>query len=162
MVANVGEILDNDEDLEDLKDGSGLNTGGNNKKADKKEEKKAIVVKTTGRHTIYLPVIGMLEASEIKPGDLIAVNKESFVVYEKLPPEYDSRVKAMEIDERPTEEYTDIGGLDKQIEELIEAIVLPMTHKERFDNIGIRPPKGLLLHGPPGTGKTMMARACAA
>ena len=83
-------------------------------------------------------------------------------MYEKLPAEYDSRVKAMEIDERPTEEYSDIGGLDKQIQELIEAIVLPMTHKERFDNIGIRPPKGLLMHGPPGTGKTMMARACAA
>merc|ERR1712054_567680 len=61
-----------------------------------------------------------------------------------------------------TEDYTDIGGLDKQIEELTEAIVLPMTHKERFENIGIRPPKGLLMHGPPGTGKTMMARACAA
>lgn len=121
-----------------------------------------MVVKTTGRHTVYLPVIGMVDASELKPGDLIAVNKESFVVYDKLPAEYDSRVKAMEIDERPTEEYTDIGGLDKQIEELIEAIVLPMTHKERFDNIGIRPPKGLLMYGPPGTGKTMMARACAA
>lgn len=104
----------------------------------------------------------MVEPEELKPGELIAVNKESFVVYEKLPAEYDSRVKAMEIDERPTEEYTDIGGLDKQIEELIEAIVLPMTHKERFDNIGIRPPKGLLMHGPPGTGKTMLARACAA
>merc|ERR1712048_1368469 len=49
-----------------------------------------------------------------------------------------------------------------QIEELTEAIVLPMTHKERFINIGIRPPKGLLMHGPPGTGKTLMARACAA
>jgi len=87
---------------------------------------------------------------------------ESFIVYEKLPPEYDSRVKAMEIDERPVEEYSDIGGLDKQIEELVEAIVLPMTHKERFQKLGIRPPKGLLLHGPPGTGKTLMARACAA
>ena len=68
----------------------------------------------------------------------------------------------MEVDEKPTEEYTDIGGLDKQIEELREAIVLPITHKEKFINIGIRPPKGCLMFGPPGTGKTMMARACAA
>lgn len=104
----------------------------------------------------------MIEPEDVKPGDLIAVNKESFIIYEKLPPDYDSRVKAMEIDERPTEEYSDIGGLDKQIEELVEAIVLPMTHKERFQKLGIRPPKGLLMHGPPGTGKTLMARACAA
>ena len=98
----------------------------------------------------------------MRPGDLIGVNKDSYLVLDKLPAEYDSRVKAMELDEKPTENYTDIGGLDKQIEELIEAIVLPMQHKERFDNIGIRPPKGLLMHGPPGTGKTLLARACAA
>lgn len=109
-----------------------------------------------------MPVLGMVEPEDVKPGDLIAVNKESFIIYEKLPPDYDSRVKAMEIDERPSEEYSDIGGLDKQIEELVEAIVLPMTHKERFQKLGIRPPKGLLMHGPPGTGKTLMARACAA
>jgi 26S proteasome regulatory subunit T5 len=109
-----------------------------------------------------LPVIGLIEAEDVKPTDMIGVNKDSFLVLDKLPAEYDSRVKAMEIDEKPTEEYSDIGGLEKQIEELIEAIVLPMTHKERFDNIGIVPPKGLLMHGPPGTGKTLMARACAA
>ena len=49
-----------------------------------------------------------------------------------------------------------------QIQELVEAIVLPMTHKEQFQKLGIRPPKGVLLYGPPGTGKTLMARACAA
>ena len=161
MVANVGEILEPEEE-DDGQDGSGFDV----KKVpgDKKDEKKqkALVIKTTGRHTVYLPVPGMVEAEDLKPGELIAVNKESFIVYEKLPPEYDSRVMAMEVDERPTEDYTDIGGLDKQIEELTEAIVLPMTHKERFTNIGIRPPKGLLMHGPPGTGKTLMARACAA
>ena len=92
----------------------------------------------------------------------MGVNKDSFLILENLPNEYDSRVKAMEIDEKPTEEYTDIGGLDKQIEELREAIVLPITHKNLFDSVGIRPPKGVLMYGPPGTGKTMMARACAA
>jgi len=48
---------------------------------------------------------------------------------------------------QPTEDYSDIGGLEKQIQELVEAIVLPMTHKERFDTLGIRPPKGVLLYG---------------
>lgn len=163
MVANIGEILEPEEDEDEGgKDGSGFNVEkvpGGNKNAKKQ---KPLVIKTTGRHTVYLPVPGMVEAEDLKPGELVAVNKESFIVYEKLPAEYDSRVMAMEVDERPTEDYTDIGGLDKQIEELTEAIVLPMTHKERFINIGIRPPKGLLMHGPPGTGKTLMARACAA
>lgn len=72
------------------------------------------------------------------------------MVLEKLPAEYDSRVKAMEVDERPNEQYSDIGGCDKQIQELIEAVVLPMTHKDRFVNLGIHPPKGVLLYGPPG------------
>merc|ERR1712228_1166839 len=71
-------------------------------------------------------------------------------------------VKAMEVDEKPTEEFGDVGGLDDQIKELVEAIVLPMTHKERFENIGIKPPKGALMYGAPGTGKTLIARACAA
>lgn len=79
-----------------------------------------------------------------------------------LPPEYDSRVKAMEIEEKPKEKYTDIGGLDKQINEMIEAVVLPITEKAKFERIGIKPPKGVLLYGSPGTGKTMLARACAA
>lgn len=56
----------------------------------------------------------------------------------------------MEVDEKPTEDYGDIGGLDKQIQELREAIVLPITHKDRFVKLGIKPPKGVLLHGPPG------------
>lgn len=162
MVANVGEILEPEVEDEGDHDGSGFDVKKvSGDKADEKKQK-ALVIKTTGRHTVYLPVPGMVEAEDLKPGELIAVNKESFIVYEKLPAEYDSRVMAMEVDERPTEDYTDIGGLDKQIEELTEAIVLPMTHKERFTNIGIRPPKGLLMHGPPGTGKTLMARACAA
>jgi 26S proteasome regulatory subunit T5 len=164
-VATVGELLEPID--EEAESGSGLG-GGNTqpKRGGKKEEpkvpQKAVVIKTSSRQSFYLPSSGLVEASELKPGELIAVNKESYNIYEKLPPEYDSRVKAVEVDERPTEEYSDIGGLDKQIEELVEAIVLPMTQKDRFTKLGIRPPKGLLMHGPPGTGKTLMARACAA
>lgn len=102
-----------------------------------------------------------MDSESLIPNDLVGTNKDSYLILEKLPAEYDSRVKAMEVDEKPTEEYSDIGGLDKQIQELIEAVVLPMTHKEKFDAIGIQPPKGVLLYGPPGTGKTLLARACA-
>ena len=61
----------------------------------------------------------------------IVVTCQYTITVRKCFSEYDSRVKAMEVDERPTEQYSDIGGLDKQIQELIEAVVLPMTHKER-------------------------------
>ena len=77
-------------------------------------------------------MIGLVDAEDLKPGDLVGVNKDSYLILDKLPAEYDSRIWAFEIDEKPTDDYNDIGGLDKQIEELIEAIVLPMTHKERF------------------------------
>lgn len=88
-----------------------------------------MVVKTSTRNTIFLPVPGLVDSSELKPGELVGVNKDSYILLEKLPAEYDSRVKSMELEEKPSEEYTDIGGLDKQIEELREAIVLPITHK---------------------------------
>jgi 26S proteasome regulatory subunit T5 len=122
---------------------------------------KCAVIKTSTRNTVFLPVIGLVRASELKPGELVGVNKDSYIVLEKLPAEYDSRVKAMELDEKPTEDYTDIGGLSTQIQELVEAVVLPMTQADRFKKLGVTPPKGVLMHGPPGTGKTLLARACA-
>ena len=123
---------------------------------------KSAVIKTSTRQTVFLPLIGLVDAETLKPSDLIGVNKDSYLVLDTLPAEYDSRVKAMEVDEKPLESYTDIGGLDKQIEELVEAVVLPMQHAERFQTLGIKPPKGALMYGPPGTGKTLLARACAA
>lgn len=89
-----------------------------------------------------MPLPGLVDSESLKPGDLIGVNKDSFIILDSLPAEYDSRVKAMELDERPSEDYNEIGGLDKQIEELVEAIVLPMTNPERFKTIGIKAPKG--------------------
>jgi len=156
LVGNVAELLDLEED-EDEKEERAMDTERKDR-----PKGKSMVLKTTTRQTIYLPVIGLVPEQELKPGELVGVNKDSYLVLDKLPPEYDSRVKAMEIDEKPTDTYNDIGGCDKQIQELIEAIVLPMTHAERFETIGIHPPKGVLIHGPPGTGKTLLARACAA
>eukprot|EP00915_Cephaloidophora_sp_WS-2016_P009244 GHVH01013103.1.p1 GENE.GHVH01013103.1~~GHVH01013103.1.p1 ORF type:complete len:479 (+),score=75.43 GHVH01013103.1:90-1439(+) len=153
LVASITEILDGDEgdDVEDgVTQGPGMGVS------------KTGIVKTTTRQTIYLPTIGLINPDELSPNDLVGVNKDSYLVLDKLPPEYDSRVQAMEIDERPKEDYSDIGGCDKQIKELIEAVVLPMTHADMFKKLGIKPPKGVLLHGPPGTGKTLLARAIAA
>ncbi|KAJ1674227.1 26S proteasome regulatory subunit 6A, partial [Spiromyces aspiralis] len=111
--------------------------------------------------TVFLPMIGLVEPSELKPDDLIAVNKDAFFIIKKLPTEYDTRVKAMEVDEKPTETFSDIGGMAKQVEELVEAICLPIEEAELFQKIGIKPPKGAIMYGPPGTGKTLLARACA-
>jgi len=155
LVSNVIELLDVDPEDQAEEDGNAIDL-------DSQRKGKCAVIKTSTRQTYFLPIVGLVETEDLTPGDLVGVNKDSYLILEKLPTEYDSRVKAMEVDERPTEQYSDIGGLDKQIQELIEAVVLPMTHKDRFESIGIQPPKGVLMYGPPGTGKTLLARACAA
>lgn len=155
LVGNVVELLDMEAD-EDSK------AQGANVDLDSQRNGKSAVIKTSTRQTVFLPMIGLVEPEKLKPGDLIGVNKDSYLILDTLPAEYDSRVKAMEVDEKPTESYSDIGGLDKQVEELVEAVVLPMQQGEKFKNLGIKPPKGALMYGPPGTGKTLLARACAA
>jgi hypothetical protein len=66
--------------------------------------------------TVFLPVVGLVDPKTLKPSDLVGVNKDSYLILDTLPAEYDSRVKAMEVEERPTEDYSDVGGLDKQIQ----------------------------------------------
>ncbi|KAK4155011.1 26S proteasome regulatory subunit 6A [Chaetomidium leptoderma] len=155
LVGNVVELLDLDPTAESSEEGANIDL-------DATRVGKSAVIKTSTRQTIFLPLIGLVDPTKLTPGDLIGVNKDSYLILDTLPAEYDSRVKAMEVDEKPTEKYTDVGGLDKQIDELIEAIVWPMKEAERFKKIGIKAPKGALMYGPPGTGKTLLARACAA
>lgn len=128
---------------------------------EKFDEEGSAVVLTSTRVSSYLPMIGLVGTKDVKPGDLVALHKETNIIFNKLPPNYDTKVKAMELDSRPSETYEDVGGLERQIEELNEAVVLPLTHPERFARLKIKPPKGVLMYGPPGTGKTLMARACA-
>ena len=97
LVGNVVEILDIDPDVdEDSEEGATAD-------ANAQRRGKCAVIKTSTRQTIFLPLIGLVPSEELRPGDLIGVNKDSYLVLDKLPAEYDSRVKAMEVDERPTE-----------------------------------------------------------
>jgi 26S proteasome regulatory subunit T5 len=136
LVGNVVELLDLDVEAEAAEEGANIDL-------DATRVGKSAVIKTSTRQTIYLPLIGLVDHEKLKPGDLIGVNKDSYLVLDTLPAEYDNRVKAMEVDEKPTEKYTDIGGLDKQIEEIVEAIVWPMKEAERFKKLGIKAPKGI-------------------
>ena len=75
--------------------------------------------------------------------------------------EVDPLVSVMKVDKVPDETYADIGGLEKQIQEIKESVELPLTHPELYEEIGIKPPKGVILYGEPGTGKTLLAKAVA-
>ncbi|KAL3076914.1 hypothetical protein niasHT_040141 [Heterodera trifolii] len=143
QVANVVEILDlADDQAEGVEEGSSSDLDA--------LQKRGAVIKISKGLVMFLPRIGLVGPDELKPGDLIGVNDDTFHIIAKLPPHFDRRVKAMEVVEKPTETYSEIGGCETQIKELKEAIVLPMTKKELFIKIGIHPPKGVLMYGPPG------------
>ena len=102
-----------------------------------------------------------IDPENLKPGVRCTLNQQSLAVIDILPESYDAAVYGMEVVDTPEESYDDIGGLDRQILEIREAVELPLKKPEVFDRIGIEPPKGVLLHGPPGTGKTLLAKAVA-
>ncbi|CAA3007068.1 26S protease regulatory subunit 6A homolog [Olea europaea subsp. europaea] len=107
LVGNIVEILEMNPEDEAEEDGANIDL-------DSQRKGKCVVLKTSTRQTIFLPVVGLVDPDELKPGDLVGVNKDSYLILDTLPSEYDSRVKAMEVDEKPTEDYNDIGGLEKQ------------------------------------------------
>ncbi len=118
------------------------------------------IVKQHGNNQEVLTAVSDRMASQLEPGDRVAVN-DSFSIKGVLDQETDARAQAMEVDSSPTVSYGDIGGLEEQIREVREAVEEPLRHPDQFDQIGIEPPSGVLLHGPPGTGKTMLAKAVA-
>lgn len=97
---------------------------------------------------------------KVEAGARVAVTSNLCIV-RILSKSADVRARVMELIESPDIDYDMIGGLNKQIEEVIETLELPMTNPELFTDVGVEPPHGILLYGAPGTGKTLIAKAVA-
>ncbi|MCC6043379.1 MAG: proteasome-activating nucleotidase [Desulfurococcaceae archaeon] len=121
-----------------------------------------VVVKSQNGPNLVVQVGDNIDKSKLRPGARVALNQRGSVVVEVLPEYPDPYVQLMEVVEKPDVRYSDIGGLDEQIRELREVVELPLKNPDLFRELGIEPPKGVLLYGPPGCGKTLLAKAVAA
>ncbi|WP_432533110.1 proteasome ATPase [Kineococcus arenarius] len=101
---------------------------------------------------------GPLTDGPLRVGDSLTVDTRSGFAYERIPK---AEVEELVLEEVPDIDYTDIGGLGPQIEAIRDAVELPFLHADLFREHGLRPPKGILLYGPPGCGKTLIAKAVA-
>jgi 26S proteasome regulatory subunit T3 len=134
-----------------------------------------IVGSTTGSNYV-VRILSTLDRELLKPSSSVALHRHSNALVDILPPEADSSIAMLGAEEKPDVTYQDVGGMDSQKQEIREAVELPLTHFDLYKKIGIDPPRGVLLYGPPGmsvwllpvrslivvgTGKTMLVKAVA-
>lgn len=124
------------------------------------DENHAIVSSGTGPE-YYVPIYSFVDRDALEPGCTVLLSQRENGVVGVLEGETDPLVSVMKLEKAPSETYADIGGLDQQIQEIKESVELPLTHPELYDEMGIKPPKGVILYGVPGTGKTLLAKAVA-
>jgi proteasome-associated ATPase len=119
-------------------------------------ERALVLGHTDEERVVYLS--DELRATRIRAGDSLLMEPRSAYVFERIPK---SEVEELVLEEVPDIDYSDIGGLASQIEQIRDAVELPFLHADLFREHQLRPPKGILLYGPPGCGKTLIAKAVA-
>lgn len=120
----------------------------------------AIVSSTSGPE-YYVSIMSFVDKDLLEPGASVLLHHKSVSIVGVLTDDTDPAVSVMKLDKAPTESYADIGGLEQQIQEVRESVELPLLHPELYEEMGIKPPKGVILYGAPGTGKTLLAKAVA-
>jgi len=120
----------------------------------------AIVTSPTGPE-YYVSILSIVDKDRLEPGCSVLLHHKTNAIVGVLEDDADPMVSVMKLDKAPTESYADVGGLEQQIQEIKESVELPLTHPELYEEMGIKPPKGVILYGVPGTGKTLLAKAVA-
>jgi len=124
------------------------------------DDNHAIVSSAVGAE-YYVSICSFVDKDSLEPGSSVLLHNKVLNVVGILADDVDPMVSVMKVDKAPLESYADIGGLESQIQEIKEAVELPLTRPELYEDIGIKPPKGVILYGEPGTGKTLLAKAVA-
>jgi 26S proteasome regulatory subunit T2 len=124
------------------------------------DDNHAIVSSSVGPE-YYVNILSSVNQDLLDPGCAVLLHNKTMSIVGILQDDEDPMVSVMKVEKAPLETYADIGGLEEQIQEIKEAVELPLSHPELYEDIGIRPPKGVILYGEPGTGKTLLAKAVA-
>ncbi|KAF8896412.1 P-loop containing nucleoside triphosphate hydrolase protein [Infundibulicybe gibba] len=119
------------------------------------------IISTASGPEFYVSIMSYVDKDLLEPGCQVLLHHKTQSIVGVLQDDADPLVSIMKLDKAPTESYADIGGLENQIQEIKESVELPLTHPELYEEMGIKPPKGVILYGVPGTGKTLLAKAVA-